>query len=93
MESLIQSKIIKELEKNGWYQVKIISCNKNGFPDIIAFKKGYDPLFIEVKTNKGKQSELQKYRQYELQKQGFDYHIVRSVENLKIILDTYNHSL
>ena len=35
-ESKLQTKIIKYLESLGWYVRKIITCNKNGTPDIIA---------------------------------------------------------
>jgi Holliday junction resolvase len=83
MEGIIQAKIIKELEKNGWYCLKIISCNKNGFPDIIAFKKGFEPLFIEVKTAKGVQSELQKYRQKELESIGYRYILARDLKQFQ----------
>jgi Holliday junction resolvase len=37
-EQLIQSKIIKQLEANGWYVLKLIKTNKNGIPDIVAFR-------------------------------------------------------
>lgn len=65
-ESKIQSKLIKRLEKKGWYVVKLIQTNKNGIPDLLCVKDGWKIMFIEVKSKNGKVSELQKYRHKEL---------------------------
>jgi|694.fasta_scaffold03337_4 hypothetical protein len=69
-EADIQFQIIKYLEKIGWYPVKIIQTNKNGWPDLQALSGGHC-VFIEVKSEKGIVSELQKYRHKQLAKQGF----------------------
>jgi Holliday junction resolvase len=73
-EQLIQSKIIKQLEADGWYVLKIIKSNKNGIPDLVAFKEN-EFKFIEVKTEKGVLSELQKYRIKELENLGFKVYV------------------
>lgn len=61
-ESAIQRKIIKYLEQEGAYVVKVVSANKSGVPDIIGCFEG---LFfaIEVKTpeTKGNISPLQEH--------------------------------
>ena len=69
-ESECQRKIIQALEAAGWYVVKIIQTNRNGWPDLQALKDGVC-VFIEVKAPNGKLSELQKYRHKQLIKQGF----------------------
>ncbi len=66
LESKIQSRLIKRLEKKGWYVIKLIQTNKNGIPDLLCIKDGWKIIFIEVKSKKGKVSELQKYRHKEL---------------------------
>ncbi len=86
LESKIQANGIKYLEKHGYYVLKIIKCNKNGTADLIAFRKSELPIFIEVKTAIGVQSELQKYRQKEVTDLGFSYHLVRSLEDFKKIV-------
>jgi len=58
-EQQIQSNIIKRLELQGYYVVKLIKTNKNGIPDLLAIKDG-KARFIEVKTKEGVLSELQK---------------------------------
>ena len=60
-EQQIQAKRIKQLEAEGYYVLKLIKTNRNGIPDLIAIKEG-EVLFSEIKTPKGKLSEIQKYR-------------------------------
>lgn len=69
-EQQIQAKRIKQLESEGYYVLKLIKTNKNGIPDLIAIKEN-DILFSEIKTQKGKLSEIQKYRIKELESYGF----------------------
>ena len=57
-----------------------------GIPDIIAIKNNR-VLFLEIKRPKGKQSEHQKNFQAEIEGQGGEYYVVKSLEDLiKIIL-------
>jgi Holliday junction resolvase len=79
-EAEIQFQIIKYLEANQYYVVKIIQSNKNGWPDLQAHKNG-QTIFIEVKSEKGKLSELQKYRLKKLQEKGFICIIAHSLKN------------
>ena len=75
-EATHQRKIIKNLEQQGYYVLKLISTNKTGIPDILALKPN-DIKFIEVKGVKTPVSELQKYRIKELINLGFDATIDR----------------
>lgn len=70
-EQQIQSKIIKKLEAEGYFVLKLIKTNKNGIPDLLAIK-GYECKFVEVKTPTGKLSELQKVRIEQLKKLGIN---------------------
>lgn len=81
LEQKIQSKIIKNLEKDGWYVVKLITTTKAGIPDLLCLKKGRT-VFIEVKRPGGKVSELQRLRMAELLKQGFEVIITSEVIQL-----------
>lgn len=84
-ESAIQSKIIKHLSNEGWIVVKLIQTNMNGIPDLMVLKGGRT-LFIEVKSETGKLSDLQGHRIEQLHKQGFDAVVVRSLDEVKKIL-------
>jgi Holliday junction resolvase len=76
-EQQIQTKRIKQLESEGYYVLKLIKTNKNGIPDIIAIPPNANVLFSEIKTEKGKLSELQKYRLKELETHGFKTEVFR----------------
>jgi len=69
-EAELQSKITKQLEASGWLVVKVIQCNKNGWPDLTALRNG-QTVFIEVKAAGKKPRPLQEYRHQQLRKQGF----------------------
>ena len=81
-ESQIQSQIIHWLEKEGWLVVKIIQTNKNGWPDLQLHKFGVT-VFVEVKSERGKVSELQKYRHQQLIDEGFFVIITKSLKDLQ----------
>jgi len=85
LESVIQSKIVNEAKKNGYIVLKVVKCNMNGYPDLTLFKDN-KTIFIEVKNEKGIQSELQKYVQKQLEKEGFKYFLVRSLDEFKKIV-------
>ena len=69
-EQQVQAKLIKDLESQGYYVIKLVKTNKNGIPDLIAIPPGSDVEFIEVKASGGKTSKLQDYRIKELKKHG-----------------------
>lgn len=76
-ESKVQSKKIKQLERDGYYVVKLVKTNKNGIPDLVAIPRNSDVLFIEVKSSTGVVSELQKFRIKELNEHGIKTEIHR----------------
>lgn len=80
-EAQIQKKIIDHYEKNGWLVVKIMKCNKNGWPDLQILKDGICK-FVEVKTPRGKISQLQKYRIKQLREQGFEANVYIGVDSI-----------
>ena len=78
-EQAIQKKIITQLEKQGYFVLKLIKCNKNGYPDLIAVKEN-ETIFIEVKRPDGVLSELQKVRIKELRSRNINVKIWQGYE-------------
>lgn len=76
-EQQIQKKRIDQLEKEGYYVIKLIKTNKNGIPDIVAIPPGTPVIFSEVKTPTGKTSKIQEYRLKELEAYGFKTEVYR----------------
>lgn len=81
LESEIQSKVIKEMERHGWYVVKLIQTNKNGIPDLLCHKNGMTK-YLEIKRPKLKPSPLQDLRHKEIMRAGIVVHTVTSVDDL-----------
>lgn len=71
LESKIQTKIKKRLEKDGWEVIKLIKTSWIGIPDLMALKDGR-VKFIEVKQTIGILSEIQKLRIKQLKDKGFE---------------------
>jgi Holliday junction resolvase len=74
MEQKLQKKIITQLEANGFFVVKLIKTNRNGIPDLLAVKENRT-IFVEVKQEHGKLSEIQRYRINELRAKGIEVYI------------------
>ncbi len=79
LESKIQRKKIKELEKEGYYVIKLITTNRPGIPDLIAIPKNSDVLFIEVKGPNGSASALQEWRMKELSEHGVKVELFKPI--------------
>jgi Holliday junction resolvase len=85
-EQTIQSAIIKWLEKEGFYVIKTITCNKAGVPDIIACAPGGLFVAIEVKTPTGRVSKLQEVHVRKINNAGGIAFIARSLPEVKLRL-------
>jgi len=83
LESAIQAKIIKALERGGWYVIKLIQTNKNGIPDLLCLRNGR-AVFIEVKRPGEKPTPLQLQRHRELKDTGFQVEVVNDAGSLLI---------
>ncbi len=83
-ESKIQKKIIDYLDTKG-FTFKVMSANKSGIPDIIALVDGKF-YGIEVKTEIGRASKLQKLRLKQINDNGGTAIIARSVDDVRIAL-------
>jgi len=70
LESKVHRKLIEQLEKEGYYVIKLSVTNKNGIADILALPPGCSAEFYEVKQKGKRPAPLQIYRANELKKYG-----------------------
>ena len=56
LESVIQNRLIRLLERQGWYVQKTEGRSRNGFPDVTAVDPLGNVWFIELKRTVGKPS-------------------------------------
>jgi len=86
MESKVQTKIIAEIKRMKGYSVKIIRCNKNGFPDLhfLLPSKPYPiPCYCEAKKLGKTARALQLFRMKELKNIGAIAFEADSIEEFK----------
>jgi len=83
-ESQLQTKIKDRLTKYGWFVTKLKATSTNGIPDLLCIKRGRI-AFLEVKTDDGVVSELQKYMIDKLNGHGCYARVVRSVEDVDVM--------
>lgn len=83
-ESKLQSKIISDLELCGWEVNKVMKSNKNGWPDVEAFKNKMT-IFIETKSEGKDAKPLQKYQHRKLRDQGFLVFVIDTWEEYLLI--------
>ena len=65
-EASFQKKLIKQYEADGWYVLKVIQCNKPGWPDLMLLKPDQLKL-VEFKSADFSLSSIQTYRHADLQ--------------------------
>lgn len=75
LESVVQARIIKRMEAQGYYVIKLMLTNKNGIPDLLCLRDG-KAMFIEVKRPDERSRPLQEYRHKELRDIGFEVMII-----------------
>ena len=82
-ESQLQTKIVNKLKDHGWFVTKLISTSTPGICDLMAIRKG-SVIMLEIKTDKGVVSELQKYMIEKLNKMGVFARVVTCIEDIDI---------
>ena len=86
LERDIQRKIIKYLKSCGIFTTKIDSTSGRGIPDLLCIDDGR-VLFLEVKNERGRLTKLQEIKIKEMQSHGASVHVVRSVEDVRAIIE------
>ena len=87
-ETIIRKAITDALRVSGWdvtYHMQGIACRK-GFPDLTAMKNGRT-VYIEVKTETGRQSVHQKEFEQICKAHGCTYILARSVKDVADLLE------
>lgn len=85
-ESYVQTKIIKWLQSQGWYVIKVIVASRNGVPDIIACDPAGNFWAFEVKFGSNKASPLQLHNIQEIERCNGRAFVVYSLDQVKAIV-------
>jgi hypothetical protein len=84
LESKIQAKLIKKLEADGFYVIKLGVTNKPGIMDIIALPPGCNASFYEAKQKGKKMRPLQLFRAKEINEGRYGTVYLHDGETIKI---------
>ena len=88
-ETIIRRSITKALRASGWdvtYHLQGVGCRR-GFPDLTAMKDG-ETVYIEVKTETGRQSDYQKEFEQICKAHGCRYLLARGINDIADLLNT-----
>lgn len=77
-ESKVEQYLVRRCEEHGWKCIKINSSYCIGLPDRLILLPHGKSVWVELKTDGGKLSEIQKYRHYELGLLGHKVRVVWS---------------
>lgn len=83
LESSIENRLKKEIEKLGGKALKFVSPGIAGVPDRIVLLPYGKAIFVELKAPGKKLRPIQELRKKELEKLGFDYWVVDSYKEIE----------
>lgn len=86
-EQAIQAKIIRGLERKGFYVQKVVGQSRPGLPDIFAVISAEVCFFVEVKTSAGRLRDSQIREIADLVSSGFRVYLVAGEDSVQSFLD------
>lgn len=86
-EKEIEKILVLEVKKLGGRAYKWISPGNDGVPDRIVIFPGRQPVFVELKTDTGRLTALQKVQIDRLRSLGQDARVVRGAAGVKAFLE------
>lgn len=81
-ESEIEKILVREVKKLGGRAYKFVSPGNDGVPDRIVIFPNHQPIFVELKTDRGKLSPLQSVQIDRLLKLGQHVTVVKGIDGL-----------
>lgn len=81
-ESEIEKILVREVKKLGGIAYKWVSPGNDGVPDRIVIFPERNPVFVELKTDKGRLTALQEVQIRRLEKLGQDVTVIYGLDGL-----------
>ena len=75
-ESAVERKLVAGLRARGWRALKFVSPGTDGVPDRICLGPGGRVVFVEVKTDTGRLSAVQRAQIERLRRSGHDVRVL-----------------
>ena len=85
-ESQIERRLVEGVKRLGGMCLKFVSPGTLGAPDRIIITAKGRVIFVELKTETGRLTKIQRYVIGEMQKRGADAHVVKGIDEVKELL-------
>lgn len=90
-EKEIEKILVSEVKKIGGRAYKFVSPGNDGVPDRIVILPNQWPIFVELKTERGRLSSLQKVQLFRLNNLGQRVNVVKGMSGLIEFFDGYGY--
>ena len=85
-ESQIELRLVEGVKRLGGMCLKFVSPGTLGVPDRIIITAKGRVIFVELKTETGRLTKIQRYVIGEMQKRGADARVVKGIDEVKELL-------
>ena len=85
-ESQIERRLVEGVKRLGGMCLKFVSPGTIGVPDRIIITAKGRVIFVELKTETGRLTKIQRYVIGEMQKRGADARVVKGIDEVKELL-------
>lgn len=82
-ESAIEARLVRMVRERGGLCYKFVSPGNPGVPDRIVITPEGKTIYVELKTEVGRLSALQKWQHEELQKRGAEVWTLKGLDQVK----------
>ena len=90
-EATVERKLVEGCRKAGAHAWKFVSPGRAGVPDRIVLLPGGRVIFVELKTTRGKPTELQKRTHAQLRELGMDVRVLHGPLEVGEFLQEVQH--
>lgn len=81
-ECTIEGKLVRGVREMGGLCYKFVSPNNPGVPDRLVIMPGGKVIFVELKTERGRLSALQKWQLGEMGRRGADVRVLKGLDEV-----------
>ena len=90
LEKNLQQKIVQICKRHNILAVKVDSTSTRGWPDLTLLLPCGTVLFIELKTERGRLSELQKHTIGKIEQNKGKVHVIRSLDAFRQLVRAFD---
>lgn len=81
-ERTIEGKLVRRVREMGGLCYKFVSPNNPGVPDRLVIMPGGKVIFVELKTESGRLSAMQKWQLDEMGRRGADVRVLKGLDEV-----------